>query len=352
MVVLNIYSKIEPICISKKLGLYIDNLPNDWKDELKERIIESKEQIQKNQLKYNLINKFDFDKICRNILKEECDENDSEDVIIDKIMDKMICIYFDFEYEDMPLGDWTTNCFEGRFCEEDYAEKVVDFMHFAFDILNFEDKTSVYYIYSSNYDRMQNEYQIFLNNKESLKGINTLIKWGEIFDRILNERNDYLKFDYIINAIHQNSNNNEYQFFKLYSICQLFLEKSNEYELDWKLPVFMEKDYTQEEKQSISQVLRKIRNKIAHGDFSALEKIIEEYNQVAMVGFGYDYSEYSRRNWALLNACCLIEEISKKILKMMFYNNEFLQSIKKCKNKEKFSKIYEMEIAIEDIIKE
>ena len=35
----------------------------------------------------------------------------------------------------------------------------------------------------------------------------------------------------------------------------------------------------------------------------------------------------------------------------MFYNNELLQSIKKCKNKEKFSKIYEREMSIDNIIK-
>ena len=44
MVVLNIYGKIKnPICISKKLGLYIANLPeeehNNWNDMLYEEMI-------------------------------------------------------------------------------------------------------------------------------------------------------------------------------------------------------------------------------------------------------------------------------------------------------------------------
>ena len=337
MIVLNIYSKIEPICISKKLGLYIDNVPNDWKSELKERIIDSKEQILKNQTKYNINNKFDFNKKYSDILKEEYNENDSEETIINKVVDRMICIYFDYEYDDMPLGDWTTNCFDGRFCEEDYAEKIVDFMSFAFNILKYEEKTSLCYIYSSNYNRMQNEYQIFYFNEECSNGINTLIKWGELFDSILNEKNDYLKFDYLINAIHQSSTNNEYQFFKFYSICQLFLEKLTERELDWKLPIFIGKDYSLEEKKAISPILRKIRNKIAHGDFVALENIIEEYSKNAMVGFRYDYSEYSRRNWIFLNVCCLMKEVTRELIKMMFYNNELLQSIKDCTSKEKFT---------------
>lgn len=56
-----------------------------------------------------------------------------------------------------------------------------------------------------------------------------------------------------------------------------------------------------------------------------------------MVGFRYDYSEYSRRNWILLNVCCLMEEITRELIKMMFYNNRLLQSIKNCTSKEKFT---------------
>lgn len=43
----------------------------------------------------------------------------------------MVCIYFNYEYSDMPMGDWTTNCFDGRFCEEDYAEKSFHFLTFS-----------------------------------------------------------------------------------------------------------------------------------------------------------------------------------------------------------------------------
>ena len=42
MVVLNFYGKIEPTCISQKLGLYIANLPNEeynqWRDDLAEEL--------------------------------------------------------------------------------------------------------------------------------------------------------------------------------------------------------------------------------------------------------------------------------------------------------------------------
>lgn len=246
----------------------------------------------------------------------------------------MICIYFDFEYGDMPLGDWTTNCFDGRFCEEDYAEKIINFISFIFDVLEYENKISLCYIYSSNYDHFENEYQIFYNNQESSKGIETLIKWGELFDNFLQDRNAYLKFDYLVNSIHKDNEHNEYNFFKLYALCQLFLERSEESELDWKLPYFLNSRYSLEQRFKISSSLRKMRNKIAHGDFLGFEKKIEEYSDIAMEGFWYDYSEYSKKNWIIINACCLMEDTLRKIIKTMLYENDILLTIKKSKKEE------------------
>lgn len=336
MVVLNIYSKTDPICISKKLGLYISNLPNDWKTELKERILESKEIIERSTKKYN-IKKYNFYEVYNNILKEQYNKSDSEEIIIDKIVENMICIYFDYDYDDMPLGDWSTNCFDGRFCEEDYAEKIIDFISFSFDVLEYQNKVSICYIYSSNYDRMENEYQVFYNSKEPLKGIETLIKWGELFDNFLNNREAYLKFDYLVNSIHKDNEHNEYNFFKLYSLCQLFLEKSEEVELDWKLPYFFDSEYSLSQRTKISKSLRQMRNKIAHGDFLSFEEKIEEYAEVAMKGFWYDYSEYSRKNWIIINACCLMNDILKKIIETMFYKNDILLAIKSAKKEEQIT---------------
>ena len=58
MVVLNIYGKIKPICISKKLGLYIANLPkekhNNWNDMLCEEINLARKRLNQNAKRYKL----------------------------------------------------------------------------------------------------------------------------------------------------------------------------------------------------------------------------------------------------------------------------------------------------------
>lgn len=134
MVVLNFYGKIEPICISKKLGLYISNLPNEeyneWRDELArelelsvkaDNIYQEKLGANYNCGIINLFQKlFPEDLIPEAFTKEH----------FDKISAQMICIYQDYDYSDMPLGGWDTNCFDGRFCEEDYSEKIIDFINF------------------------------------------------------------------------------------------------------------------------------------------------------------------------------------------------------------------------------
>ncbi|WP_255723500.1 hypothetical protein [Sporosarcina sp. ACRSL] len=40
MIVLDIYGKIERTMVSEKMKIYIDNLPEDWKEMIKETIFE------------------------------------------------------------------------------------------------------------------------------------------------------------------------------------------------------------------------------------------------------------------------------------------------------------------------
>ena len=86
-------------------------------------------------------------------------------------------------------------------------------------------------------------------------------------------------------------------------------------------------------RKELSIILRKMRNKIAHGDFIKLENTIEEYAKRFMdVKYNFDYSEHSRKNWVILNSCCLLQEAVVKILKMMFYNKKILSEIRNLKN--------------------
>lgn len=334
MVVLNVSGKIEPICISDKLKLYISNLPNEEENNWnKELVNEMRIAIQFDIIeseKIGVKSNIDIRKIySQRFPQMPLPAGTSEDVYLQKIADNMICLYFDYSYEDMPLGDWDTNCFDERFCEEDYAEKVIDFINFV----SYGKSTKIpsivpQWVYSSNHN-LQNCHRIFWEGGSFDIYIESLKKWGQIFDAFLKCKNDYLQLDYLMNSIHEDTNYSTYHYFKMYSLCQLLLEKNKEFELDWKLPQFLDRNYSIQERNEISTLLRQMRNKIAHGDFTGLENRIEEYARRVMDGrYNFDYSEYSRKNWVLLNACCLLEDVVRNIMVMLFTDIEKLKLIK------------------------
>lgn len=331
MVVLNFYGRIKPICISKKLGLFISNLPeeegNEWQSELCDELLmqETVGNIEKKRLGFEQQN--EIAKLYSRLFlcHKPCEKAD--DKVIRKIVENMICVYFDYSYDDMPLGDWTTNCFDGRLCEEDYAEKVIDFINFLSAGVELFPHPTPQWIYSSN-DREIGHYRIFWGGDLAGDYIDSLMQWGKLFDSLLNSRNDYLLFDYLINSIHKDNHYNEYHLLKSYALCQLFLEREHEYELDTKIPLlFNSQDNSVDE--PTAKLIRQLRNKIAHGDFIAFEKTIEEYASQYMDGsFDFDYSEYSRKNWTIINVCCLLDDIVKRIVFLLFHDRNKLDAIK------------------------
>lgn len=72
-----------------------------------------------------------------------------------------------------------------------------------------------------------------------------------------------------------------------------------------------------------------LKNKIAHGDFVALEQKAEEYARIVMDGnYNFDYSEYSRKNWVLLNSCCMLSNAVRKMIVMLFEDRTLVEAIK------------------------
>ena len=249
----------------------------------------------------------------------------------DKISAQMICIYQDYDYSDMPLGGWDTNCFDGRFCEEDYSEKIIDFINFIASLDETQyliPKPVPQWTFSSNHDEIDH-YRIFWGGDSAENYISTLQEWGKIFDGFLCSRNDYLLFDYLVNMLHKDNEYNEYHLLKAFSLCQLFLEKNRESELDTKLPLFFEPHNLEINTKRQAELFRKMRNKIAHGDFLAFEIIIETYASEFMDGrFAFDYSEYSRKNWVIQHVCCELDNIIRKLLCMLLFNRNELENIK------------------------
>lgn len=233
------------------------------------------------------------------------------------VADNMICLFFDYSYEDMPFFNWTTNCFDGRLCEEDYAEKIVKLMQLC---LRNSTKFSPNIIYTSNEDIRPTKILHLLKYKKSLtldEYISELIIWGKKLDTFLESENNYYKLDYIANSIFKDKEYNSYHLFKNFALLELLILKPNEKtnEIDNILTSFLVDEYGSESKNVVI-LLRQMRNKIGHGDFLAFNLKMEEFISKYMKDYNFDYTEYSRLNWGLLYVCCLLDEILAKVLSM------------------------------------
>lgn len=349
MVILNTLGKIEKTYISKKLGLYISNLPdggemnwNNWQEGMRETLSIAY-QIQKIEAS-RYIGKFDNDS--KNIFQERVIENakkvlgisdESEEVLIEKYIDylskNMMCIDFDYQISSIPDGEDSFSCFGGGTCEEDPAEKILNFMRFSCERI--DSKASIPYGIYSTGQRLDYEYRhLFSCTTEYKNQIDELIKIGNLLDNYLRDETSFYQLDYLCNALFDidAEEANTYHYMKLYSLCALFLEKEWEGELDYKLPFLMDSSESILERKGKAELMRKIRNKIAHGDFKKLNTMVEDYAQKYMDGkFWFDYSEYTRSSWILLHISCRLEEVVRKLIYLMLTDSAKLDSIKKLK---------------------
>ncbi|MCR5583441.1 MAG: hypothetical protein K6F70_07570 [Eggerthellaceae bacterium] len=128
MIILSIYGEIEPITLSDKLGLFVSNLTDssceDWLEDLEGELATAK-----------LVDDFEREKLGIPPIETYGVSSDGPSMVAagwtHEVGRRLIYMGMSYEYEDMPLGDYETNCFDGRLCEEDYVEKILDFMGFA-----------------------------------------------------------------------------------------------------------------------------------------------------------------------------------------------------------------------------
>ncbi len=238
MLVLNAWGGVDRDAISSKLGLYVSNFKEspreEWSDVLQSEFRQALKAV-------SAVNSKGIEEILIEVAAEYGVEVDSDGEWIGRIVDGMIFVDFDYIYEDMPLGDWRTNCFDGRFCELDSSEKLIDFFSSFSHSL---DRGSLplgtpTWIYSSNRDVHDYQRLLYWGGHSPSACLESLRCWGKLLDGFLETRNDNLLLDYLVNAFYFDKSMDEYGILKRYSLCQLFLEKDRESELDWKLVPFL-----------------------------------------------------------------------------------------------------------------
>lgn len=350
MVILNILGKIDKTYISNKLGLYISNLPdggktnfNNWQEGMKE-ILQIAYQTEKLEAS-RYIGKFGsgpnniFEKRVLERATKILNQNDEDkEIVVDKYIEflskNMICIDIDYQNCEIPYGENTYSCLDGGSCEDEPVEKILEFLGFINRGAQNKSKAIPYCIYSTSQSRDREYRYLFSGTTDINDPISELKKFGNLLDRYLISEKEFYQLDYLCNALFElgAGGKNTYHYMKLYSLCALFLEKDKEAELDYKLPCLMDLSIPASDRMGMAELMRKIRNKIAHGDFEKLNELLECYAQKYMdEKFWFDYSEYTRSSWVLLHISCKLEEVLVSLINLMLSDNAKVKELRDMK---------------------
>lgn len=163
----------------------------------------------------------------------------------------------------------------------------------------------------------------------------TLVIWGKLLDDFLQTSDDFNKFYYLLDVLWETPESSEYDFLKLFSLCELLLAREKTGELDEKLPPFLPADSTAAAHgKDTVVIMRRIRNKIAHGEFAELEKLLTIYRLDYMYKLqgrseeNFDFGEYSLRRWTLANLCGNLHTAVRNLLFLMLTDKEKLSALR------------------------
>lgn len=346
MIILNFYENIEPTIISKKLGVGISNPPSDWIKGLQDDMLEEmlvlehdlkvweKEGFMDTQLKnYDLA-----ELVKKTKWNISLDNYDSD---LELIASNLVVIdVMDFENSYLQLKN---DIMDSPTCEVSFPRKFINFCYKiqysskGKEVLNNKIPFSTYS--SDEFDekpRILNFFRAMLNSeldfeKYNNECISSLVKVGALIDGFLQKEEDFWVLDYIINSMYHDREYNAYHVFKVMSLIEMLIINPSGNgrtvgELERKLPLFIKEIRLGTTKKAIfAQIVRQLRNKIAHGDYRAIQQLLKRYRDEFMVDYEYDEFEYSMENWTYLNICCRLDEVLNEIVWELITNKNQLR---------------------------
>lgn len=348
MVLLNLYGKIEPIIISKKLGIGICNPAPDWvdgfQDDIQEEIIIHNHQLSslpQSSMDVWVAKEYDLKSVVQKLGWQEDGKCDTQ-IIAEHLIEIQVS-----NFENSLLQKKNENL-DNPTCEPQYTRKFIDFCYkvqssnsakkyvpnsIPFSIYNSDDFDAKPQILSHLQGRLHPHPAFKISVSDyTQRGIDALIKIGELIDNFLITDKDFWLFDYIINALFFDEAQNAYHIFKTMSLIEMFIinPKGNGKtlgEMELKLPQFLSDRIPPKDRAIFSQIMRKLRNKIGHGDFEAVQQLLEQYRQVFMQNFWFDEIEYSIENWTYGDICLRLDEALNEILWLMLSDKNRLLAL-------------------------
>lgn len=371
MVGIECLKKINPICISEKLGLYIKNADNRYlKGEVKYLLLEeyyknfekdyhfrrkiidcfndeyytgllekdisklNTNQILSLILRYIIIFDYEFSEnaiITDDEIFDRCDEEELSNELhkmplinpIDEyeIEYKFLYLYNFVErsksrarndldeifYTGYP--DWQMNHIFDRFISKTYRER----------------KKEYPYMFYKYYKNHISEFE------DKVKG---LIAFGKKYDRIVNNSDDYLKLDFITETL-LSADRSQYSLLNYISLIEMLIVNpafNTRSQLKEKLKHFIDdevlKTDSEIELENFSILLYDIRSRLIHGNFNSFKKELSKYKNNYMKTYNFDYGEYKEKNWIIISINLKLKRIVKNIMYKYFNEYEALNDFK------------------------
>lgn len=345
------YGKIQPTIISQKLGVGICNPTTDWvdglQDDFKMEILIHNHDIasfKKSGMDVNwAVGRYDLEQIVNHLGWQE-NEKTAMQIIAEHLIEIQV---LDF---DNSLLRMKNEHLDSPTCEPQYTRKFLNFCCMVQLSKNAQiiiPEQIPFLTYDS--DNLQAKPLILnylgiklhpnLNHKISVEsytagGIKSLKYLGNLIDIFLDSSEDFWLLDYIMNAVFSDSAKNAYHIFKVMSLIEMLIisKKSNGKtvgEMERKLPHFLSDHIEDSKRTFFAEIVRKLRNKIGHGDFKAVQHLLQQYRQSFMKNFWYDEYEYSIESWTYGNICWHLDEALNEILWLMLSDKEQLLKLQK-----------------------
>lgn len=350
MVLLNMYGKIQPTVISTKLGVGICNPAADWveafQEDFEKEILVHNHDIRTFENAGHDINwavgRYDLDGIVKTLGWQE-DGKSAMRIITEHLIEIQV-----MDFENSLLLKKNEHL-DSPTCEPQYTRKFLNFCcnvqsspkaqkviprKIPFSTYNSDDFHAQPLIinYLQGMLHPHPDYKITVDDYTA-GGIESLRYIGNLIDDFLICDEDFWLLDYIINAIFSDEEYNAYHIFKIMSLIELLIinPKGNGKttgEMERKLPQFIPDCISSINGTLFAGLMRKFRNKIGHGDFKAVQLLLEQYRNAFMKNFWFDEIEYSIENWTYGDICLRLNETINELLWFMLSNKSQLTALR------------------------
>lgn len=372
MLIIDLFKDVgsESICISKKIGLYLNNykkgeiydyikeiIEKNYKNstenckELRKKIIECfEDKYYKNEIKKD-ISKFNsrqlISLIAKKVLVLELEISEETIIVDDDIFE---------EYDDENIAKaLRTNPLINPIDEYDIEYKMLFLFNFLGDNKNKRDDIDIIYyngysrddFYDGKYifnqffnktyiGRKEHKYWGYKyykdSDKEYREKISSFIEFGQRVDKYIEGANDYFILDFIIETLIY-AQNYMYSLLNYIQLIEMLIVNpkcSAREQFKQKLKLFIDDDEIKDKEQieEFSTKLYDIRSRLIHGDYNALKKELIRFSKKFNSGMEYDYGEFKEENWIIMDISNRARHILRNILEVMLNDKKRLLKFK------------------------